>query len=208
MGLSCTRHRAEHRQWLFLRAHLNPHLGQAAFQRGTSCLASTWGVLQVSSLECVGGRTSLSSTGSCPAASFLNGVLGHWGTVPISGSQAPRLLSPSPGFWHESGMWTVPVFHESLHFPRSLCALNPLVCCTGAHIRDRYTVMWKHSFWKLRCNCPRAKVMQALTSAICFLEVLGSSSKLNICPFTFCCHNNSTNHLLVTNLLCFSPSRF
>lgn len=137
MGLSCTCHRAQHRQRLLLRAHLNPHLGQAAFHGANSCPAG--GGLQLSSLECVWGRTSQSQTGSYPPALFLNGAVGHGGTVHISDSQAvlgslaalqPACSPPGQDFGIESGMWTVPVFHESLW------ALNPL----GAYIRDRCTL--------------------------------------------------------------------
>lgn len=121
MGLSCTCHRAQHRQRLLLRAHLNPHLGQAAFHGANPCLAG--GGLQLSSLECVWGRTSQSQTGSYPPAPFLNGAVGHGGTVHISDSQAalgslaalqPACSLPGQDFGIESGMWTVPVFHESL----------------------------------------------------------------------------------------------
>lgn len=39
MVLPCACHRAQRRQRLLLRAHLNPRLGQAAFHGATSCLA-------------------------------------------------------------------------------------------------------------------------------------------------------------------------
>jgi len=47
------------------------------------------------------------------------------------------------------------------------------------------TVIYEKFFRKPECNCSWAKVSQTVAFEIWFLEVIGNSSELNICPLHF-----------------------